>query len=118
MINDFNALIAKYNIPSDKFVRYFDDRFESDLFNHDKVKIKILEAENRLLKIRLQNYPYEYNQRAIPKVMTLQETLEDVIHNRKSLCRYGDGEFEMMRDNARPWFQEPHADLNKRLKKL
>lgn len=116
--NDFiDKAIDDYKLTRDKVIIYFGDKKNVTLFNNDKIKIYELENENIILKRRLANYPYEYNQKPIPKIMSMEQTLELVMAENKSLARYGDGEFEMMRGNVRPWFQTPDELLTKKLKK-
>ena len=50
----------------------------------------------------------------IPKILSMDETLDRMIDKQCSLCRYGDGEFKIM-DGDRILFQPQSEDLAKRL---
>lgn len=69
-------------------------------------------------KIRLKNAPYEQNNNSSPKVLSACLLLDKIVKEEKSLVRFGDGEFELMRMRKRPWFQEVNANLSSRLKEV
>lgn len=56
------------------------------------------------LNHQVQNMEYEFADKfnlsnsnvKIPKIMTLEETIDDIIKNKKSVCRFGDGEFRYL----------------------
>ncbi len=87
--------------------------------------INLLKRENYFLradlenyKIRLNNLPYEVNAKPVPIVCSAIELLDKIILEKSSLCRYGDGEFELMRQKKRGWFQRINSVLAKRLKEI
>lgn len=51
-----------------------------------------------------------------PRVVSIDETLDALVQHRKSICRYGDGEFIFMLDEKELAFQHFDADLSRRLK--
>lgn len=53
-----------------------------------------------------------------PVIADADQIIHKIIRERCSLCRFGDGEFEMMRGNVRPLFQKPDKVLAGRLKEV
>lgn len=53
-----------------------------------------------------------------PRVLSIDETLDALVHDRKSICRYGDGEFLLMLDEKELAFQHFDPELSKRLKEV
>lgn len=88
----------------------------SDLLEYIK-----LQNENESLKLKLSNYEYEYasmiqrNQYLFPQILDGEDALKLVIEQNKSLCRFGDGEFELMLGHSRPFFQKVDDKLGKKL---
>lgn len=77
-----------------------------------------LHKENNLLKAKLENLPYELGIYETPVIHSAEEVLVKVLSQHASLCRFGDGEFEMLRKRERPWFQMPSEKLAARLKEV
>lgn len=73
-----------------------------------KYKIQLLEA-------RLDSYPYEYGIKSVPNIKSAKELLEKILKEGFSLCRFGDGEFEIMRGKNRAWFETMSCSLQERL---
>ena len=80
--------------------------------------IEKLKKEIDTYKLRLENIPYELGMGDAPKIYPTEKLLEKILKERKSLCRFGDGELEIMRGNERPWFQNPDKKLARRLKEV
>ena len=84
--------------------------------------------ENGIIKAffsqRLDNLPYEIfdpryrHKYDIPKIMTEEETIDEIVKNRKSICRFGDGEFSIMFGSSRWRFQRDDAKLAERLREV
>lgn len=53
----------------------------------------------------------------LPKIQTIDDTLEKIIQDRVSICRYGDGEFKIM-DGDKIFFQNGNEQLSNRLKEV
>ncbi len=53
-----------------------------------------------------------------PTFYSMEETLQQIKENRKSLCRFGDGEFAIMANVERQKFQKCDAKLAERLKEV
>ena len=78
----------------------------------------------RTLEFELMNTAYENGYKPIPKVQSIEETLDDLVNNRKSICRFGDGEMRWIVDSDEVnsklpiWFQEQDANLKQRLREV
>ncbi len=77
-----------------------------------------MKRQNDMLKARLENVPYEWGIYETPKIKPAEDLLKRIIAEKISLCRFGDGEFEMMRMKERPWFQKPESKLAEKLKEV
>ena len=70
------------------------------------------------------NLPYEISdprfkdRYIIPKIMTEEETLDEIVLKKKSICRFGDGEFSIIFGKSRWRFQRDDDRLAKRLKEV
>ncbi len=70
-----------------------------------------------LQQIALDAAPYEYGD-FHPEMIDGVKLLEEVIHTGKSLSRFGDGEFQLMQGEDRPWFQAKNNKLQSRLNEV
>ena len=99
--------IEKYaidmGISSEKIILFWKRELESSFIK----KEYLLERENTLLKMRLRNAPYEYGMPVV-NFMDNDELFRLLIEEHKSMARFGDGEFEIIRGKKRGWFQ--HTD--------
>lgn len=77
-----------------------------------------------VLKNRIENLPYEMNdpacsgKYALPHIMSLEETILEIVNNHKSIARFGDGEFGLMFGDARWRFQRTDEKLAQRLRQV
>ncbi|MBQ9361199.1 MAG: DUF1792 domain-containing protein [Lachnospiraceae bacterium] len=55
-------------------------------------QVPLYKEEIRLLSFKAENAPYEAGEIIIPKVKGLVETMENLLENGNSLCRFGDAE--------------------------
>ncbi|NSD75371.1 DUF1792 domain-containing protein [Faecalicatena fissicatena] len=53
----------------------------------------------------------------VPLIMSIDETLDKIMKDKCSVCRYGDGEFKLM-DGDKIFFQEGNENLGKRLREV
>ncbi len=51
----------------------------------------------------------------LPKICTVEETCEKIIHDKASISRYGDGEFQIILGAAKDVYQDDDAQLSERL---
>lgn len=79
---------------------------------------------NSVLYNRLCNLPYEILDRRfqekyeIPKIMTWEETIDEIVLRGKSIARFGDGEFGIMFGDQRWRFQRKDEKLAARLREV
>lgn len=73
---------------------------------------------------RIQNLPYEifdYRMEGkydIPHIMTWEKTIDEIVLHKKSICRFGDGEFGIMFGIQRWRFQKNDSRLAERLREV
>lgn len=107
--------IRKNNL-TDKPVIQFWDCQEENLFLKEK-NVMLLETveERNKYKARLDSAPYEWGIYATPQIHKAEECLKKIIEGGYSLCRFGDGEYNIMLNQGNPSFQDYHEALKERL---
>ncbi len=63
------------------------------------------------------NLPYERGEKWSPQVMSIEETLRDIIGNRRSVARFGDGEFALV-CGRKMLFENANGELGRRLAEI
>ena len=109
---------VKRGIPLEKVISYWKETDEHSIFKNRGVRIEGLIREKKLLQYRIDSMPYEYGIQPSPKILSAAHLLKKIIRDHSSLCRFGDGEFEMIRKKERPWFQKADSVLSRRLKEV
>lgn len=109
---------VKLGIPCEKVISYWKEKPDDNIFVKRAKRVEELIEENRVLQCRLDSAPYEWGLNTSPHILDGRILLEKIIKDHSSLCRFGDGEFEMIRKRNRPWFQEASITLSKRLKEV
>lgn len=132
-----NQQLVDLGIPSSKILNFNDDRLclsDYGIFNEEvadmlRVKMKLDYALRRIKALEdgqryfEQNYLYEAAARLknrdirVPKVNSVEKTYEKIISDRCSISRFGDGEFEIILENAAV-FQCNDIRLARRLKDI
>lgn len=81
-------------------------------YNKYLLKKELISLENGKNKIELEKIKKEF-----PKVLSISETLDEIIKTKKSMARFGDGEFNLLIDNekAQNIFQKKNNKLKERL---
>lgn len=86
-----------------------------------KYQIKCLDERMRLWK---NNFVYEamdfirHQNIRFPHILDADQIIHKIVNEGCSLCRFGDGEFEIMRGKERPLFQKYNRKLSERLKEV
>ncbi len=96
------------------------ERFKKRLFYSGK-KYKQLEQ----MQYELENLPYELYDKIkngsfhlqLPKIKSVEETLDKIVNDKCSISRFGDGEFSCM-NCSRISFHDPSEELAERLKEV
>jgi len=89
-----------------------------------EIEVPYLKAKIKNLQLKLDNREYEVAEKIInsppsfPIIRDGIEALDRVYSEGKSLCRYGDGEFEIIFGRERPFFQSCRTGLQERLKEV
>lgn len=105
-------------IDSEKIIHYWGN---TDAYNFISRQIKdsfYLEQDDLKDKLKNDNIIYEQGLEKTPTIISSEMLLEKIIKDNSSLCRFGDGEFEMIRRRKRPWFQVSNEKLSGRLKEV
>lgn len=105
-------------VGRDKIISYWNEDWEHLFLESNYKIIRELENQLRLYQLRLENAPYEYGKETGPVIRPGNELLEKIIDEKCSLCRFGDGELELLRGVPRGWFQDPDVKLQERLKEV
>lgn len=99
--------------------------FLNFVFNFIEYKEKWIDDARYLENIKYEIYDGIKNnkmQLEIPQIMSVEETLNEIIKNKKSVCRYGDGEFALLTGvnfNPKTYFNmQPNQLLIKRLQEI
>ena len=89
--------------------------------NHVEVfenRIAIMSGELQIYRARLDSMPFELGIKETPKIKSAEALLQKMIRDNSSLCRYGDGEFDIMLNRSKIWFQTKSDLLAKRLREI
>lgn len=113
--NEVENKCKELHIPETKIISYWKDVESNGLFENRAERIRKEQKENIILKNRLDSAPYEWGLKPVPIIYSAVELLNKIIDEKSSLCRFGDGEFNMMREVDRPWFQKKSKSLKNRL---
>lgn len=100
-----------------KLIWYWQD----DMSQYEFINNSSYLRENVLLKLKVErlqrqvdNAPYEYGNSPI-KIKPAKDLLNKIIEKKCSLCRFGDGEFDIILKQNRAWFQKYDCDLGRKL---
>ena len=128
--------LLNYGVPENKIVSYYFDFYYGEKYKsfinvhkwyknalpyYIESKIELLKKEYNLL---INNLPYEIADKYRKKVIKLpnfasnKECINKIIFEKCSLCRFGDGEFEIIRNKDRAKFQATNLELSKRLREI
>lgn len=104
------------SVPREKIVCYWQDDLSKIDYLDDRNR-RLVEQEKEIIRLKrkLNNISYELGLSTTPIIRSAEELLRLLIRDRKSLCRFGDSEFESMRGNQRSWYQKKDEALGKRL---
>ncbi len=128
--NEIKEHLVYEGIPYNRIICFFDDN-DADNSSFDNVldvvkwKTELMWRYNRdYIVPLLNNLYYEINsdilltQKKIPHIMDVESTIDEVVRGKKSLVRFGDGEFEMIRKQQRMRFQRINQELSERLREV
>ena len=108
-----------FGIEENKILVFWENRKDfHGIIDSRAIRIVELEEELQICKWKLNNLPYELGVEKGPIVKSSEELLNFILEKKVSLCRFGDGEFEIMREMERLWYQNVDKNLSKRLKEI
>ena len=103
-----------------KLIWYWKD----DLSKYEFINNGSYLKENVLLKLEIEklqrqvdNAPYEFGEPTI-KIKSAKELLHKIIDKKYSLCRFGDGEFDLILKQNRAWFQKYDIKMAEKLESI
>lgn len=102
-------------IPDEKVISYWKDSESYGIFENRALRIIKEQHEKIIYENRLESAPYEWGLKPVPKIHSAESLLNKIKRERSSLCRFGDGEFDIMRGLDRPWFQKKSQGLKNKL---
>lgn len=134
---EVSGQLLKYQVPGEKIIAYYDrshagngsleEFIDTSKWDRaviqDMVDAKLDNFKKRIM-FYLDNLEYEVADKLkkekyfFPDFYPVEETIDRIITDRCSLCRFGDGEFELMENRPRPKFQETDSALASRLKEV
>lgn len=103
------------NIPSDKIIAFWEDDDSNPLFKNRTTLLLDEKKRADIYLARLDSAPFEWGLKKTPTILSLQKCFERLITERCSLCRFGDGEFNIMLTDNEPWFQKSNEKLREKL---
>lgn len=109
------SMCRRMGVPEDRMVIYWRPYNGAGIFKDKEQELLEEQKKRKIYENRLESAPYEWGIREVPVIGSSEKLLKKIKEERGSLCRFGDGEFEMMRGRVRPWFQMPDDTLKERL---
>ncbi len=91
--------------------------FLLDIISQQKAITRKIQEELMVKSLAVEAAPFEYGDKH-PRIESSEALLERLISSGESLARFGDGEFQLMQNMDRPWFQKTNPDLAKRLNEV
>ena len=122
--------LKRMGVPREKIIQFFSlqDSYQNLFWNvldRNTWKMEVLSyLYTNEVKSFITNIKYEMidelnnNEINIPHVISIEETIQAIYAEKKSVCRFGDGEFELMQLNKRAKFQDVNEQLADRLKEV
>lgn len=105
-------------IPSEKVIAYWKEESTDHVFINRALRVDRLVREKLIYQYRLDSAPYEWKLKPSPIIRAGADVLRKMLQDHSSLCRFGDGEFEMIRRKERLWYQRTDERLGERLKEV
>ena len=106
----------KMGIEKEKIIPYCKESEDNKVFKSRNVLVEELTKEKNKYIYRLDSAPYEWGISKTPIINDGVQLMNKIINDGKSLIRFGDGEFEIIRGNNRPWFQNYSESLGRALR--
>lgn len=113
--DSIKAECYKRRLSDDKLIFFWEDKtFPNFIFSWtDRLLCEKRKAD--IYRARLDSAPYEWGLKKVPKLKSSNECIREIIEKRCSLCRFGDGEYNIILGEKEPWFQKGDSSLAQRL---
>lgn len=108
----------KYQLEEMRKLNLFYGEEIKQLWKRTDVIVSVLEQSIDNLPYELADAEHPVKGLFYPKFYPLEETLHEIIDNRKSLSRFGDGEFAIIANEERQKFQRCNPKLAERLQEV
>ncbi len=133
---DMVQQILEVGCEKDKVIPFFKENFPFENYGHIlkpmqcmrysmecRFQYRIEQIENKQ-KVFWENIIYEMADKVkkekieLPQICTAEETMQKIIHDKVSISRYGDGEFQIILGAAKDVYQDDDKELGKRLQEI
>lgn len=127
-VKDYQPVLQhcfQLKIPVEKVIPFWKSDEKIPYVDGEKKKIVELEEQIETLKKdterykwRFENYSYELEKTSTVEIKSSEDLLKEMLDKKTSLCRFGDGELEIVRGKERLWYQTVNQGLSVRLKEI
>ncbi len=101
-------------VDAGKVICFWEKKYDIGIFNYlDSTRYCYKQMD--IYRYRLLNYSYELGYHRRPNIIDSESTLKAILRDSLSLARFGDGEWDLMFNKKRSWFQTPNSKLSARL---
>lgn len=111
--------LQKRGIAHNQYSSFWNENNIPEIINYDKRKIVLLERRLNECNAIIENIPYEVKEKIerfeYPNILSIDELVDKIVNEKLSLCRYGDGELDVMLGKQRVWYQRYDERIRKRL---
>lgn len=115
---EIECIVESLNIDKKKIIYFWRSETEKDvLISRTEMVLRLLK-ERDTFRARLSSAPYEWGIQNTPSIKSIDDLIDKILSERCSLCRFGDGEFDIMLDEGNPWFQHKDSELKNKLIKI
>lgn len=120
--------LIKKDISASKIISFFDESDADnygygDIIDNFKWKTELLwKYKKEVVEPAIRNIPFELNyeyllkKKEIPSILSVKDTIDEILIKKKSVVRFGDGEFSIIDNRIRPRFQTINESLSAKLK--
>lgn len=109
----------KLGCPKERLLAFWsDDATDPPYFKFESKKRWKSEQQCQMWEMRARNAPFEYAATNDVKILSSASLLHKILATGCSLTRYGDGEFSIILQEERSWFQKPDGRLATRLREV
>ena len=102
-------------IPDEHIIFYWRDSCVDTVLQNRMYRLDSEKKKADIYRARLDSAPYEWGIISTPEIRSAKECLDKIIQENCSLCRFGDGEYNIMLNQGNPWFQKSDESLKERL---